>query len=185
MKFYEVTEQELNQIREKLPEKISFGFESYGNYFFSEQTVKNINESHGKLLDLTFSQLFNKTEDEFLNEKESTAYESYLDHKLRNQDGLDGYEKILGYIEAKGSLGSSLDNQVIPAYLLITNIRMMMKDGQYKTALRYWTTEIKTLNLFPEDVVSFVESIIENLCYKYGDSEEVVTALKSVPKGSL
>lgn len=182
-KYYEITEQELTDIRAKLPFNIAFGFESFGAFFFSGKTVENINGSHGKLLDLVFNQLYGQDEETFLAAKESASYEKYLEHKDRNADGIDGYEKILGYIASLGGLGASYDTQIIPSYKLITDLRMMMKDGQFKTALRYWAVDIKPVMTFPQFALDFIEGIIVSLCLKYGDSQELLDNLISAPKG--
>ena len=184
-KYYQITDQELADIRAKLPENIVFGFDSYGANFFSSITVEKINESHGKLLDLIFNQLFSMDEATFLAAKESSSYEKYLEHKRRNADGLDGYEKILGYIASLGGLGSSYDNAIIPAYKVITDLRMMLKDGQFKTALRYWTVDIKPIMSFPQFALDFIEGIIVNLCLSYGDEQAELDTLISTPKGDM
>ncbi len=185
MEYYSLSEQELENIRTELPNNIAFGFESYGNFFFDQETVQKIDLEHGNLLNLIFKSLFNKTKEEFLLERKSDSYEKYILQKEKNADGFDAYEKIVGFINSLGGLGSSMDNEEIPAYLLLTNIRMMLKDGMFETALRYWSIEIVPLNVVHPAIANFAVPIMEQLCRKYGTADERIADLKNVGKGFL
>lgn len=184
-KYYELSESDLNLIREKLPEtvKYSFGFENYGRFFFSSTTVEFIDKNHGSILDLIILNLFNKSKEDFLNEVESTSYEEYIDSKQKSEEGFDGYEKIMGNILSLGGLSSSLDESISIYDTYLTTIRMLLKDGLYEMCLRYFSLNIKGKDIIPNE--DFAEDVIEQLCRKWDVPEQVINAIKLAPKGSI
>jgi len=67
----------------------------------------------------------------------------------------------------------------------LTDVRMMLKDGLFEAAFRYWVTDIKTLGLLSAETEGFVDNLMEQLCLQYGIHQQVIDAIKGVPKGSL
>lgn len=185
IKYYEFTEQEILDIRNYLPVDIAFGFVNYGAWFVSETEIENIDNTHGKILDLALGSVFNDTRDNVLTSKESTEYESYIEQKEKTTEGFDAYEKIIGYMVDNNELGSSLDNEIIPSYEGLTLIRMMLKDGTFELALRKWVTDIKPNTTISANGKVFIEDIIVTLCENYGTPPINISALLTVPKGSL
>jgi hypothetical protein len=185
MKFYELTKQQYSDINAIAPSDIKFGFESHGRHYISDHQLDDLEEKFGGLLNLTLQNIIGKDLTAFRTENESVVYEQYKTQKDKNTAGFDAYEKMFGLINANGGLGSSIDNDMIPAYSQLTQIRMMLKDGAFEMALRYWVTEISTLNLLDQDVADECVVIIEDLCIDYGTNQAVIDAIKTAPKGSL
>jgi len=184
-KYYEISLEDLEAIRAKLPEsvKYSFGFESYGKHFFSSSTVDFIDSNHGAVLDLIIEFLFGQTKEDFLSEKESIAYEQYIDSKQRAVEGFDGYEKMMGNILSLGGLNESVDVSIDIYATHLTTIRMLLKDGLFTMCLRYFYLNIKNKSIIPNE--DFAEDVIVQLCMKWGVSDQVIQAIKLTPKGSI
>ena len=184
-KYYNVSKEQYDAIEELLPEGSEFGFLSHNRLYTSENILKGLLDKHGALLELAIKQVTDLTLEEFKEDNESDSYLSYIVQKSKNQDGIDAYERLMGMIGSQGGLSGKVDTDQIPAYLKITPIRMMLKDGMFETCLRYWVTDIQPLNLLDTASNAIAVEIVETLCEKYGASEEVISAIKGLPKGSL
>lgn len=137
-----------------------------------------------KTIEQACQNLFGKSQSEYFDPLIDTFYQNYLLQKVKNEDGFDLYEKIIGDINTEGGIPGLLDDS-IPVYITLTGIRMMLKDGMFETALRYWVTDIQPASPFSSEQNDKYQQWIEDLCVKYGTSAAVISALKTVPKGQL
>ena len=113
-----------------------------------------------------------------------TDVANYRLQQDKNKDGFDAYTKIVGDINTNGGLHASLDASV-PIYKELAYIRMMLKDGMFETALRYWITDIKPQNYFPTAQQDDYQAILEGLLVEYGAPQVVIDAIKNTPAGQL
>lgn len=185
MKYYKVTQEELNLIKDKLPKNIAFGFESYEKYYFSSEELNRIKEAHGSIIELAIKVSFDKEMQEFLLEKESLEFEAGEIQAQKQADGEEAYAKLTGYMTQRKGLGEKLDTEIIPAFRELFNIRCLLKDGAFDIALRYWATIVVPLGIISEEDSEYVVDIISQLAKKYGDSEEKIGALIGAPMGAI
>lgn len=184
-KFYVLTKELYDGINAKLPSETLFGFSSHGKYYVTGSQIIDLTVKHGELLNLSMQAISGQTLEAFKTANESSEYEAYKTQKNKNQDGFDAYEKMFGIINTNGGLGASIDNDMLPAYAKLTILRMLLKDGAFEMALRHWVNEIAPLNLISEVIASECVAIIEDLCVAYGTDKDIISLIKSTPKGSL
>lgn len=194
--YYKLSEQEHETLDKSLRflSSINSIFTEHKNSFYiSDESIAQIEEEGGPdILAFIIGENFTpegaeeKTlKDDFLDERKDLPFSLYKVQKDKNTDGFDAYEKMFGIINASGGLGASIDNEMVPAYKELTVIRMMLKDGAFEMALRYWVTDISSLGLLGQETSNQCVAIIEALCIKYGAEQQTVDAIKSIPKGSL
>lgn len=181
---YKINETINNQFLAEFTFLNSFGYEESTEWYVDKSTLDQIDNSGDaqKSVNQACLDLFAQNKEDFFIIDNFTQF--YLLQKDKNADGFDAYEKIIGDINMNGGVPGLLDDS-IPVYQGLTLLRMMLKDGMFETALRYWSTDIKAIMPFPQVQIDFYEITMENLLIKYGVTQGVIDVIKSTPKGSL
>jgi len=162
----------------------SFGYQDDMEWFVDKITLDQIDNSGDaiKSVNQACLDLYAQTQDDFF--IVDNFYQFYQLQKQKNISGFDVYEKIVGDLSMNGGIPGSLDDS-FAVYGSLTMVRMMLKDGMFETALRYWVTDIKPTSPFTTEQNDAYQMHIENLCIQYGTAQAIVDVIKTAPKGTL
>lgn len=177
MKYYNFTEQQILDLRDKMPNNVAFGFQNYGKWYVDQDSIDKIDQSHGKMIDMAMQIVFGDTRENVLTAHESTTFETYEDYGKKAEEGFDAYRKIIGNIIAQGGIDETLDESINVYTNSLTRVRMMLKDGLYEMCLRYFYKNIKGQNVIPDE--DFAEDIIVQLCSNWGATDEIIELIRT------